>query len=121
MRRADHDVRKTVAVHIAATAHEVAGIGAVGDSGDPKTVRAIERRGVEARGEGRVFSEDDVGRAVRGCADFCAVRAGDEVVETVAIHIARGAHRVAEIRERRRAIEAEAVRAIERGEIDVRG
>ena len=118
---ADDQVVEAVAVDVARRGDgkpaPVKGIDAV----EAEAVRAVERREVEARRKPRRLAEHDVALAGIGVRAWVAAKgADDDVGEAVAVDVpGRGDGATAKVT-RIDAVEAEAVRAVERREIDRR-
>src|ERR687895_637167 len=89
------------------------------DAVEPEAVGAVERGEIDVRRKPGVGAEDDVAfagsEALVEVADVA--RADDQVVEPVAVDVAGARDRTAG---GYRAFEAEAIRTVERGEIDAR-
>ena len=111
---ADDQVSDAVAVNVARVAHRpadgVVHINAV----DDEAVGAIQARELEAGAEARGLAEHHVVFAgVFPAVRRSMPRADDHVVDTVAVHVPRGAHRPAAIVLRIDAIDGEAIIAVE--------
>ena len=92
----------------------ILGVNAV----DPEPVRSIQGGKVEACGETRIRSEDDIGLASRASARWIGeVGADDDVVNSIAIDVPGGGYGRAAIFCDANPIQSELVGAVEGGEV----
>ena len=116
----DEDVVIAVTVHVAGRADSVAGVAFGGDTVDGDTVSAIQIGQTELGCEGSA-AEDDVGAAGIQLAAYGGVgRADDDVAEAVAVQVAGKADGRANPFFFGHAVDAKAVAAVERVEVDSR-
>ncbi len=116
----DEDVVIAVTVHVAGRADSVAGVAFGGDTVDGDTVSAIQIGQTELGREGSA-AEDDVGAAGIQLAAYGGVgRADDDVAEAVAVQVAGKADGRANPFFFGHAVDAKAVAAVERVEVDSR-
>src|SRR5262249_30757923 len=97
-RRTDDDIVEAVAVDVAGTGDtlaEIAGAGR-GRPVNPEAIGAVERRDVDRAGESAAVAEDDVCGPGAGVSTEI-IGADDDIVETVAVDVARVAYGRAEI------------------------
>ena len=121
-RRPDDQVIEAVAVDVARARDRAAAVVTGVDPVEPEAVRAVERGQIEARGEARGRAEDDV--ALAGDllpSGIGARRPDDQVVDAVAVEVARARDREAAVVIGVDPVEPEAVAAVERGQIEARG
>src|SRR5262249_19318042 len=115
----DDQVVEAVAVHVTRRAHRIAALVARVDSVEPEAVAAIERRQVERSRPPPRLPEHHIALAgVAVAARGATERPDDQVVEAVAVHVPRRAHRKAAMVERVDAVEPEAVAAVQRREVE---
>ena len=91
------------------------------DAVEAEAVAAIERGEIEARGKAASFAEHHI--ALPGTVvpvRIAFMGANDEIAKAVPIHVPGPGHRPAAVVPKIDAVEAEAVAAIERGEIEAR-
>ena len=89
---------------------------------EAEAVAAVERGEIEARREAGVGAEHDIAGAVIGAAGGISIRCpDDQIVDAVAVDVASSGDGVAAVSHRPSSpIEAEAVAAVKRGEIEAR-